>query len=314
MLDTRHRFGASSLALLDLAQDIGLRTLDGATRLFDLNAQLARAWVTGTTDRLKSSLDPLSALALLGAQRADQAADAARQLAEVVQGTLRRVAGDAQQAAHAALGDAQPTLRTGSAPAAENARQAADTNVEQFATDGAEQFATNDATQFAADEAERFPTDAAEQFAADDAARDAAGNAGPGVTPQQDVMPRAATAGPAGATPEPDMASAPPEASPEPDAAAAPSAAASAPDATAVPSAVSSTAEALSIPEPAPAPELPTPHLPASLAAQQPIAQAVHDAIEEQAAQPAALSEPAKPARSRSRGTRAPARRPSNAS
>ena len=56
MLDTSSRFSAGPIALLDLAQHIGLRTLDDAARAFDLNARLARAWVTTTTDRLSAAL------------------------------------------------------------------------------------------------------------------------------------------------------------------------------------------------------------------------------------------------------------------
>lgn len=59
MLHSDDRLTASQQALLDAAHEIGLRTLDGASRLLELNLRTARATLAQTATRLKDAFEPL---------------------------------------------------------------------------------------------------------------------------------------------------------------------------------------------------------------------------------------------------------------
>lgn len=58
MLSTRERSGDDRFVLLDLVQGMGLRTLDGATRLFELNLRATRTLMDEATARLRAAFDP----------------------------------------------------------------------------------------------------------------------------------------------------------------------------------------------------------------------------------------------------------------
>lgn len=139
MMLTYNRLAARQRAWLDTAHRIGLHTLDGAQRLFELNALASRAALEGATTRLKSTLAPAPLVevdALAPSQTlpvVEQVADYGRQVYEIVTSTngrivaaLNEVARDEQPAGAlastlGAAAAAKPVAAVEQVPAAEQA-------------------------------------------------------------------------------------------------------------------------------------------------------------------------------------------------
>lgn len=97
MINGTEQFVAAQRALLDTAQNVGLKTLEGFSRLMDLNLQTLRGGVTESTAQAKSLLDAQDAAKLVEktmtlAQPAGEKATAyAKQAYEIVSATNNEI-------------------------------------------------------------------------------------------------------------------------------------------------------------------------------------------------------------------------------
>lgn len=134
MLSTRERSGDDRFMLLDLMQGIGLRTLDGATRLFELNLRATRALVDETTGRLKAAFDPQarSGLPVPPMPDIERATSYSRDVYRIVAGTNAEIVELMQQ--HVRVGWTGGAARPGGIRAgAQHAVQAAAAALERSA-------------------------------------------------------------------------------------------------------------------------------------------------------------------------------------
>ena len=120
------QFVAAQRALLDTAQNVALKALDGATRLFELNVQAVRATVSEATDQVKTLLDAdptkvTSQSFALAQPNAEKLVSYSKQAFEIVSGThgeiaelLQKHVDDAQELAVVAIDNAAKSAPAGS--------------------------------------------------------------------------------------------------------------------------------------------------------------------------------------------------------
>lgn len=120
------QFVAAQRALLDTAQNVSLKALEGATRLFELNAQAVRATVSEATEQAKSLLgsEPTKVVSqgfALVQPNAEKLVSYSKQAYEIVSATnseiaelLQKHVDDAQELAVVAIDNAAKTAPAGS--------------------------------------------------------------------------------------------------------------------------------------------------------------------------------------------------------
>ena len=275
VLPTPERLGAGRLVFFDLMQGIGLRTLDGATRLFELNMRATRTLADEAAVRLKAALDPQAraSLPVYATPSLERATSYSRDVYEILVGTNAEIAELVQQHVRTGWTD-EPARSAKAAATPEQAAAAPAAGPVEPADDRVEAAGAaqgDDPTKgpFPAsafqtaprlpepiqpaplpEPAQRVEAPALSEAAPTSNAVSAAHEATPDAAPVLDAAPTR------NAVPALDAAPAP-DAAPGPDAAA--------------------VLEAL----PVPVEHLPDP--PAALATRQPLAQAVHGAIEQAA-------------------------------
>lgn len=128
MLQNNESFVAAQRALLDTAHNIGLKSVEGAAKLFELNLQAVRATIGESTEQFKSLLqaDPASrltdkSLTALPQASGEKLASYAKQAYDIVAATngeiaelLQKQVEDTQQLAVAAIDAAAKNAPAGS--------------------------------------------------------------------------------------------------------------------------------------------------------------------------------------------------------